>query len=141
MNRQLFCMAAALCLVLSLGACGAPSVQESLPPASTSSVGSVDSAGSVNSAEDTVFLADIYGDDYVSFVTDTLTMQMENRMEKTPERVYFPVQEQKPLSDYVTIDETTEFYVNEDGNTVVVLPAGSVTDADAGIQEFIVPKP
>lgn len=35
-------------------------------------------------------------------------MQMENRMEKTPEVVCFPIQEDLPLTDCAAIDKTTE---------------------------------
>ena len=72
---------------------------------------------------------------------DTITMQMENRMEKTPEVVYFPIEDDKPLTDYAAIDETTSFTVDEEGNIVIHFPAGTVTDESHGEQTFIMPKP
>ena len=42
-------------------------------------------------------------------------MQMENRMDKTPDVVYYPIRDKAPLTDYVAIDETTSFRVEDDG--------------------------
>ena len=67
-------------------------------------------------------------------------MQMGNRMEKDPEVRYFPIEDNAPLSDYVTIDETTEFEVDEEGNPVIYFPAGTVTDEANGEQSFRIPK-
>ena len=75
-----------------------------------------------------------------TYVTETITMQMGNRMEKDPEVRYFPIEENAPLSDYVTIDETTAFEVDEEGNPVIIFPAGTVTDAAHGEQRFRIPK-
>ena len=41
---------------------------------------------------------------------------------------------------YVTIDETTAFEVDEEGNPVIIFPAGTVTDAAHGEQRFRIPK-
>ena len=65
---------------------------------------------------------------------------MGNRMDKTPDVRYFPIEEQRPLSDYVSIDEQTKFKVDEKGNPVIFFPAGTVTDAEHGEQSFIIPK-
>ena len=40
---------------------------------------------------------------YVNYLTETITMQMANRMDKDPEVRYFPIEDNTPLSDYVTI--------------------------------------
>lgn len=86
-------------------------------------------------------LAELCGADYQTYLTDTITMQMGNRMDKDPEVVYFPIAEGAPLTDYAAIDETTEFQVNADGNLVILFPEGTVTDASHGAQSFIVPLP
>ena len=67
-------------------------------------------------------------------------MQMGNRMDKDPEVRYFPIEDNAPLSDYVTIDENTEFEVDDEGNPVIIFPAGTVTDEANGVQSFRVPK-
>ena len=86
-------------------------------------------------------LESLCGVNYRSYIVETITMQMENRMEKDPESVYFPIREDRPLTDYAAIDETTAFTVDEDGNIVITFPAGTVTDAAHGQQTFRLPQP
>ena len=85
-------------------------------------------------------LEDLLGEVYVTYVTETITMQMGNRMEKDPEVRYYPIEDNAPLSDYVAIDETTKFDVDEEGNPVIYFPAGTVTDEANGEQSFRIPK-
>ena len=111
--------------LLALAACGAaPTAPEETP----------------SPEEDTPTLEELCGTDYQSYITKTITMQMGNRMDKTPDVRYFPIEEQRPLSDYVSIDEQTKFKVDEKGNPVIFFPAGTVTDAEHGEQSFIIPK-
>ena len=86
-------------------------------------------------------LESLCGVNYRSYIVETITMQMENRMEKDPEIVYFPIREDRPLTDYAAIDETTAFTVDEDGNIVITFPAGTVTDAAHGQQTSRLPQP
>lgn len=86
-------------------------------------------------------LESLCGVNYRPYIVETITMQMENRMEKDPEIVYFPIREDRPLTDYAAIDETTAFTVDEDGNIVITFPAGTVTDAAHGQQTFRLPQP
>ena len=86
-------------------------------------------------------LESLCGVNYRPYIVETITMQMENRMEKDPESVYFPIREDRPLTDYAAIDETTAFTVDEDGNIVITFPAGTVTDAAHGQQTFRLPQP
>ena len=53
---------------------------------------------------------------------------------------YFPIEDNTPLSDYVTIGGTTKFEVDEEGNPVIYFPAGTVTDEANGEQSFRLPK-
>ena len=131
-------------LLLVLTACsssadsGPSSAAESPAPAETPA----DPAVNLDAPpEENATLESLCGVDYQSYLVDTITMQMENRMEKTPEVVYYPIDEQAPLEDYVTIDETTEFEVNQDGDIVIYFPAGTVTDEANGEQSFIIPVP
>ena len=41
-------------------------------------------------------LEDLLGEDYVSYLTETITMQMGNCMEKDPEVRYFPIVDNAP---------------------------------------------
>lgn len=78
----------------------------------------------------------LLGEDYVEFLTDTITTQMENRMKAHPDVSYYPIVDHAPLGNYVTIDETTRFTLDETGCLVILFPAGTVTDPSHGEQRF-----
>lgn len=119
------------CLLLTLSACGSSDTP--------SDVESPDSAPEETQEET---LETLCGEDYVTYIVDTITMQMENRMEKTPEVVFFPIEEDAPLTDYVTIDAGTPFTLDEeDGSIALTFDAGMVTDAENGAQSFRIPLP
>ena len=141
---KLACLTALLALLLGLTACGpADNSVEGSPSDSSEDPAPVESPvdedSNLEGTGDT--LESLCGADYQSYIVETITMQMENRMEKTPEVIYYPIEEGKPLTDYVSIDETTPFTLNEDGNIVIAFPAGTITDALNGEQSFIVPLP
>lgn len=118
--------------MLLLTACTAEATSGDSAPAAE------EQTGQAEQAEPT--LEDLLGEDYVSYLTETITMQMGNRMEKDPEVRYYPIEDNAPLSDYVAIDETTKFDVDEEGNPVIYFPAGTVTDEANGEQSFRIPK-
>lgn len=82
----------------------------------------------------------LLGEDYEAYLTKTVTMQMENRMDKNPDVAYYPVTDKAPLSDYAPIGAETQFEVDADGYLVITFPAGTVTDAANGIQTFRIQK-
>ena len=125
-----------LCALLLSGcaASAADGQEESAPPAQEQTP----PAAQETSEEPT--LEDLLGEDYVSYLTETITMQMGNRMEKDPDVRYYLIEDNAPLTDYVAIDETTAFQVDEEGNPVILFPAGTVTDEANGEQSFRVPK-
>lgn len=86
--------------------------------------------------EPSLTLEALLGESYVQFLTDTITMQMENRLVKNPEVQYYPVVNHAPLSDYAAISEQTQFELDEDGYLVILFPAGTVTDLAHGEQRF-----
>jgi len=122
MNR-LAPLAALLTLLLALSACGAAPKEEAAPP------------------EEAATLEDLYGASYQTYIIDTITMQMGNRMDKDPDVAYFPITDNAPLTDYTAIDETTAFQIDAGGNIVILFPAGTVTDESHGEQSFRIPKP
>lgn len=125
---QMLVLLTLLCSMLLLSACTAEAAagEEAAAPAAE------------EQTEPT--LESLLGEDYVDYLTETITMQMGNRMDKGPEVRYFPIEDNAPLSDYVTIDENTEFEVDDEGNPVIIFPAGTVTDEANGVQSFRVPK-
>lgn len=137
-NRCLFAalLVLSLCALLLSGcaASAADSQEESAPPAEEPA----SPAEQETSEEPT--LEDLLGEDYAAYLTETITMQMGNRMEKDPDVRYYPIEDNAPLTDYVAIDETTAFKVDEEGNPVILFPAGTVTDEANGQQSFRIPK-
>lgn len=121
--------------MLLLTACAAEAADKEPTPAAEEQT---EQTGQTEQAEPT--LEDLLGEDYVSYLTETITMQMGNRMEKDPEVRYYPIEDNAPLTDYVAIDETTAFEVDEEGNPVILFPAGTVTDEANGEQSFRIPK-
>ena len=123
--KRLAPLAALLALLLALTACGAASQpkEEAAPDG------------------EAAMLEELCGTDYQSYIIDTITMQMGNRMDKDPSVVYFPIAEKAPLTDYAAIDETTAFQIDPDGNIVILFPAGTVTDENHGEQSFRIPRP
>ena len=102
---------------------------------------SVPPAPAETTPQATVTLEALLGEDYVELLTDTITMQMGNRMDKDSGVAYFPITDHAPLTDYAAIDEITAFQIDGDGNIVILFPAGTVTDESHGQQSFRIPKP
>ena len=123
--KRLAPLAALLTLLLALTACGAASqLKEEAAPES-----------------ETATLEELCGADYQSYIIDTITMQMENRMDKDPDVVYYPIAEKAPLTEYAATYETTAFQLEENGNLVILCPAGTVTDEGHGQQSFRILRP
>ena len=137
---QIGFLAALWMCVMLLSACGAaqasqPSVEEDPAPSTQETTAQEDTQ-----SQEEPTLESLLGDDSVNYLTETITIQMGNRMEKNPDVRYYPIEDNAPLSDYVTIDETTEFEIDEEGNPVILFPAGTVTDEAHGEQRFRIPK-
>ena len=137
---QIGFLAALWMCVMLLSACGAaqasqPSPEEDPAPSTQETTAQEDTQ-----SQEEPTLESLLGDDSVIYLTETITMQMGNRMEKNPDVRYYPIEDNAPLSDYVTIDETTEFEIDEEGNPVILFPAGTVTDEAHGEQSFRITK-
>ena len=129
MKRFFAPLAALLALLLMLSACSAAAIQTGEPGAPA------------KAPDSSATLEELCGEDYQTYIIEAITMQMGNRMDKTPYVVYFPIREKAPLTDYVSIDETTDFTVDEEGHIVILFPAGTVTDEANGEQSFRIPRP
>lgn len=82
----------------------------------------------------------LLGENYISFLSDTILMQMGNRMQKDSSVRFYPIDDRKPLNTYCPIGPNTEYLVDEDGYLVILLPAGAVTEAEHGVQRFRVAR-
>ena len=133
-------LAALWMCVMLLSACGAAQASQPSPEEDPAPSVQEATAQEDTQSQEEPTLESLLGDDSVNYLTETITMQMGNRMEKNPDVRYYPIEDNAPLSDYVTIDETTEFEIDEEGNPVILFPAGTVTDEAHGEQSFRIPK-
>ena len=137
---QIGFLAALWMCVMLLSACGAAQASQPSPEEDPAPSVQEATAQEDTQSQEEPTLESLFGDDSVNYLTETITMQMGNRMEKNPDVRYYPIEDNAPLSDYVTIDETTEFEIDEEGNPVILFPAGTVTDEAHGEQSFRIPK-
>ena len=137
MKIRFMLAAGTLAAALLLAGCSASSASStaSSTPASSAAV-SQETASSETEAQT---LESLLGSDYVDYISETILMNMENRMDLEPEVEYYPVVNDAPLTDYVTIDENLPVEVNEDGEVVITFDAGVVADESHGEQFFILP--
>lgn len=141
MKIRFMLAAGTLAAALLLAGCSASSTSSasstaSSTPASSSTAVSQETASSETEAQT---LESLLGSDYVDYISETILMNMENRMDMEPEVEYYPVVDEAPLTNYVTIDENLPFEVNEDGDVVITFDAGVVADESHGEQFFILP--
>ena len=74
-------------------------------------------------------LANVLGEDWVRICNDSIQRQMAERPED-----YFTVDE----GGFTSVDETTSFYLNAEGDAVVVFPPYSVAPGYLGSVEFVI---
>ncbi len=79
-----------------------------------------------------VTLEDLLGEGYEERVKEEVIETALIR-EENDEVIY-----SHELLDDIIIDETTSFYINEDGNIIVVFPKYSLTSGSYGTQEFLI---
>ena len=104
---QIGFLAALWMCVMLLSACGAAQASQPSPEEDPAPSVQETTAQEDTQSQEEPTLESLLGDDYVNSLTETITMQMGNRMEKNPDVRYYPIEDNAPLSDYVTIDETT----------------------------------
>lgn len=78
-------------------------------------------------------LEDVLGEDWVAICNESIRQQMENSEDPS---IYF----EESAGGFSTVDETTQFYLNEAGNPVVVFPQYTVAIGAAGNVEFEITK-
>lgn len=84
------------------------------------------------STGDVITLKDVLGDDYINKANHAIREEMKQRVKEDVDMTYFTEDE----GGFVSIDENTQFYVNEAGNPVVVFAKYEVAPGFMGIQEF-----
>ena len=86
-------------------------------------------------------LKDLLGEDYVNIANESIKRQMNERVAADENMVYWGVTEtESSIDGFVTVDENTDFYINEKGNPVVCFGEYEVGPGFMGIQEFEIEK-
>lgn len=86
-------------------------------------------------------LEDLLGEDYVNIANESIKRQMNERVAADENLVYWGVTEtESSIDGFVTVDENTDFYINEKGNPVVCFAKYEVGPGFMGIQEFEIEK-
>ena len=83
-------------------------------------------------------LKDILGENYVEIANAAIVEQIEDRIEKE-ELIFWGFNDGNDgmtIDGFTTVDENTEFYINADGNPVVVFPKYEIGPGYIGVQEF-----
>lgn len=81
-------------------------------------------------------LADFFGSTYVEIINESIQEQMKLRMEADETISYFS----PDMGGFTSIQENQNFYINEDGNPVIVFQKYEIAPGFMGMQEFIIPK-
>lgn len=147
---RIACLAALACLLLALAACSSgnntaadtsgqdSTVEDQQSPTDAAGTDAENTGDEAADAEKSDLEA-LLGKDYQNYIVETITMQMDNRMQDMGDVEYFPIRDNAPLTDYVTIDNSTAYELDDEGNVVIAFPAGTVADESHGEQSFIIP--
>ena len=86
-------------------------------------------------------LEDLLGDDYINICNAEIDRQIKEQIADDPSLSYFGYGDNE-LTDagFRTIDENTDFYINSDGQVVIVFPEYSIAPGYMGWREFVVGK-
>lgn len=85
-----------------------------------------------------ISLEEILGKDYIAIANESIKQQMKERMEAEENMFYFDGS--NGLEGFSSIDENTNFYINEKGNPVVVFEKYEIAPGAYGAQEFELEK-
>ena len=83
-------------------------------------------------------LQDVLGTDYIDIANASIREQIEYRIENDG-AIYWgwnSSDDTKDIEGFITVDENTTFYINADGNPVVIFPKYEIGPGYIGIQEF-----
>ena len=85
-------------------------------------------------AEKELTLADVLGEQWVTICNESIREQMAAAADPS---VYFD----EAMGGFTTVDENTDFYINADGDAVVVFPRATVAIGAMGVVEFVCADP
>ncbi len=89
-----------------------------------------------------VELKDLFkeGSDYITVISEEIKNQMKEKMAKDSGVMYWLDNKEYPEDNFNEIKENQSFYLNEDGNLVIVFDEYEVAPGYMGVQSFIIEK-
>lgn len=87
-------------------------------------------------------LSDMFaaGTDYQSLLTAEIQKQMREKMAADPDNSVYFLDSDMPEDDFTELAADQSFYINSDGNLVIVFDEGQVAPMYMGVQEFVIPQ-
>lgn len=83
----------------------------------------------------TITLRDLLGEDWIQRCNDAISAQIAASVDEEGFSFFFAPEE----GGFTTVDESTSFYLQEDGTPVVVFPRYAIAAGAAGFPEFEIP--
>lgn len=89
-----------------------------------------------------ITLKDLLGDDYINICNESIKKQIEQRMAEDENSLYFGFGGDDTMQEagFKTISVDTPFYINENGNPVIVFEKYEIAPGYMGYQEFEITK-
>lgn len=85
-------------------------------------------------------LKDVLGEDYKDITNSCIIKQMKDRAAEDPNMVYWGITdaEKSGIPGFISVDENSKFYLNEDGKPVVCFDKYEIAPGFMGTQEFVI---
>ncbi len=93
------------------------------------------------STGDVLSLSDMFaeGTDWDAALTAEVQKQMRERMAADPDNTIYFIDSDMPEDDFTGLSDDQNFYINSDGDLVLVFDEGAVAPMYMGVQEFVIP--
>lgn len=89
-----------------------------------------------------ISLKDILGEDFINVVNKSIISQMKKRVQENTDYVYWGIagNGSEDIDGFSSVDEDTNFYLNEKGNPVICFNKYDIAPGFMGVQEFEISK-
>ena len=99
----------------------------------------------INLADDEALtLKSLLGEDYIEQCNRSIVKQINERLAADENLCFFgygaDANSDYDMGGFETIDDTTSFYLNQDGDVVISFPEYSIAPGYMGVQEFVIAK-
>lgn len=84
-------------------------------------------------------LTDLLGEDAYTYASEVVLEQMKKQVSSDSDAIFWGVNEEDTMNEFIGVDEETPFYINEAGNIVISYDKYEAGPGAMGIQEFELP--